>query len=402
MALVSVPPIDFREEYWGADNDGAHPRTAVAGVSGSYRSAFPARIRHLEVPVPSDLAALVSDAAVALISFSSHVEAALGRTPLVGPMSAILLRTEASSSSQIENLTVVARQLALAMLGKSHSTNAHLVVKNVRAMERALDQDAAASETAILAIHHELLRDDPYLAEHAGQYRKELVWVGGSSISPREANFVAPEPDLVIAAMNDLVQYMRRADLSPLVQAAIAHAQFETIHPLVDGNGRVGRTLVHKVLKNGGVLGGITAPISAGLLRSPAGYIQALEQYRQGNASPIIAEFARASLFAAHSGRHLVGQLNAELERARGKLVGLRSDATAWRVLPLLVANPLVNSALLQDQLNTNPRTALAALDVLERHGILTERTGLRRSRLWQHDGILALLDDYAKQVRRS
>ena len=402
MASVSVPPIGFREEHWVADNDGTRSRAATARASGSYRSAIPAQIRHLEVPIPSKLAALVSDATVALISLSSHVEAALGRTPLVGPMSAILLRTEASSSSQIENLTVVARQLALAMLGKSRSTNARLVVKNVRAMERALDQDAAASETAILAIHHELLRDDPYLAEHAGQYRKELVWVGGSSISPREANFVAPEPDLVIAAMNDLVQYMRRADLSPLVQAAIAHAQFETIHPFVDGNGRVGRTLVHKVLKNGGVLGGITAPISAGLLRSPAGYIQALEQYRQGNAGPIIAEFARASLFAAHSGRHLVGQLNAELERARGKLVGLRSDATAWRVLPLLVANPLVNSALLQDQLNTNPRTALAALDVLERHGILTERTGLRRSRLWQHDGILALLDDYAKQVRRS
>lgn len=239
-------------------------------------------------------------------------------------------------------------------------------------------------------------------SDHAGRYRRQLVWVGGSSVSPRQAEFVTPEWELVEPLMEDLVDFMSRDDLPPLVQAAIAHAQFETIHPFVDGNGRVGRALVHTLLKSSEPSEGVTAPISAGLLNAPRSYIAALTDHRRGDAGPIVEQFALASIFAAKSGRHLVDQLGAEIEVGKDLLRGLRSDATAWKVLPLLVGNPVVTSKFLEDELGSSRRAVLAALEQLEVRGVLTERTGLRRNRVWQHDGILALLDDYAAQIRRA
>ncbi|MEK8226418.1 Fic family protein [Oerskovia sp. M15] len=133
-----------------------------------------------------------------------------------------------------------ARQLALAEIDQSTSANAQTVVANVRAMEAALALADRLDETAILTMQHELLSGQRGWEQHAGRYRDGLVWVGTSSISPRGASHVAPQPELVAPAMRDLVDFMHRDDLPVLVQAAVAHAQFETIHPFVDGNGRTG------------------------------------------------------------------------------------------------------------------------------------------------------------------
>lgn len=405
--MIPLPALDYQEEYWTAETDGLQSRasmarTPIAGASGFCSSAIPKKIADIDFSLPSDLAAVVSEATTDLAALSSHSRSTFGsNTPLIDPMSAILLRTEASSSSQIENLTVGARQLALALVDQSRSSTAQLVLKNVRAMEQALEGGKNISEDTVLAIHHEILAGDDYLSEHAGQYRKQLVWIGGSNISPRSAEFVAPQPDLIQGLMKDLVAFMRRQDLPPLVQAAIAHAQFETIHPFVDGNGRVGRALVHALLSWSGPLGRVTAPISAGLLRAPGDYIAALTDYRQGDAGPIVEQFALASIFAGRSGMRLIDQLAAEVEGGKNQLEGLRSDATAWKVLPLLVANPVVTSGFVQAQLGVSARAALAALDLLEARGVVTERTGLKRNRVWQHDGILALLDGYAEQLQK-
>lgn len=339
----------------------------------------------------------MADAETSLAAFDSHAAARLGaQSPALGPMSAVLLRTESASSSQIEDLTVGARQLALAVLDESRSGNARAVVANVRTMEAALRLAAELDLEAILAMHAELLEG----TEDAGRLRRQLVWVGRSGLSPLGAVHIAPEAEDVPASMQDLVDFLARDDLPVLIHAALAHAQFETIHPFTDGNGRTGRALVHALLSGKGLLT-TTAPVSAGLLTDLEAYTAALTAFRAGDARPIVEEFARAARYAAHTGMRLVDDLSAQLDEDRERLAGVRRHALAWKVLPLLIGQPIVNAAHLQRTFEVPAMTAQRALAQLADAGVLQEATGRSRNRVWQHAGVLRLLDAYAAQVRR-
>ncbi|MGH3265805.1 MAG: Fic family protein, partial [Trebonia sp.] len=121
------------------------------------------------------------------------------------------------------------------------------------------------------------------------------VWIGGSSVSPHGASFVAPHHSWVEPAIDDLVAFIQRTDLPLLTQVAIAHAQFETIHPFNDGNGRTGRALCHAMLRHGGATTRTTVPVSAGLLADTDAYFTALTGYRAGDPSPIAGRFGEAA-----------------------------------------------------------------------------------------------------------
>lgn len=251
-APLPVPPVGRTPGRWTVPDDGLASRSARARGSGPYEASVPARLAGqvpLALSLPGDLAADVAEAENALSTFDAHAIARLGGDdPALGPMSAILLRTESASSSQIEDLTVGAWQLSLAELAESRSANARAVVANVRTMEAALRLADALDLEAVLAMHAELLagRSD------AGRLREQLVWVGRSGLSPLGAVHIAPEAAEVPAAMADLIAFLSREDLPILLHAAIAHAQFETIHPFTDGNGRTGRALVHAMLAGKG------------------------------------------------------------------------------------------------------------------------------------------------------
>ena len=396
-----MPPVGRRPGRWSVPDDGLASRAARSRGSGPYEATLPARLAGdapLALALPGDLAADVADAEQALAAFDAHALARLGSdSPALGPMSAILLRTESASSSQIEDLTVGARQLALAELEESRIANARAVVANVRTMEAALRLADALDLDAVLAMHAELLAG----GADAGRLRAQLVWVGRSGRSPLGAAHIAPEAGDVPAAMEDLVGFLAREDLPILLHAALAHAQFETIHPFTDGNGRTGRALVHAMLAGKG-LTSTTAPVSAGLLTDLEAYTAALTAYRAGDARPIVEEFARAARFAAVTGTRLVDDLSAQLDEDRERLAGLRRHALAWRVLPLLVGQPIVTAAHLRDVLEVPAMSAQRALAQLAEAGVLHEATGRTRNRVWQHRGLLAILDDYAEQVRRS
>ncbi|WP_246464965.1 Fic family protein [Ruania alkalisoli] len=351
---------------------------------------------------PSDLAANVEEAAAALSRFDRYSAQVLGPSvPALGPIAAILLRTESASSSQIENLTVGARQLALAELDQSRSTNARAVVANVRTMEAALRLADRFDTNAILQMHRTLLIGQAGAEIHAGQWRDQLVWIGTSSVSPRGASHVAPQAPLVPAAIDDLVQFTRRNDLPILVQVAIAHAQFENIHPFVDGNGRTGRAMIHALLRAKGLVTSTTAPVSAGLPLRTEQYFDALDACRAGDARPIVERFADAARFAASSGSRLVDDLAAQIEAPSEQLSGLRRHALAWRVLPHLIAHPVINARFLTETLGMADQSAQNALRQLADAGVLAECTGLRRNRVWQHIGILTILDQYAQRLIR-
>ncbi|GHD05762.1 Fic family protein [Zhihengliuella salsuginis] len=399
---LPVPPLGYENHTWIAESDGMTSRAALAAGSGPYRSAVVPPISKLSVQLNGTMSADSEEAIAALASFDHYATSKLGaQSTTLGPMSAVLLRTESTSSSQIENLTVGARQLALAELDQSTSDNARVVVANVRAMEAALRLADQLDLDAILTMHAELMSGQRGWEEHAGHLRQQLVWVGRSAVSPRGASFVAPQPGLVAAALADLTDFMHRDDLPVLVQTAIAHAQFETIHPFVDGNGRTGRALVHALLRAKSVLTQTTAPVSAGLLRRTDSYFEALTAYRSGNAAPIVAEFAGAARFAARTGEDLVDSLADQLDAARQRMSSLRRQAAAWKVLPHLVTHPVINAHLVARLLDTSGTTAQRALAQLAETGVLSERSGFKRNRVWQHDGILRVLDDYASTLTR-
>ncbi|GAB3654810.1 Fic family protein [Zhihengliuella somnathii] len=399
---LPVPSLEYEEHTWIAESDGMASRAARAAGSGPYRSALVPRIAGLSIQLDGALSADTEEAVAALTAFDRYAASRLGaQSPTLGPMSSVLLRTESTSSSQIENLTVGARQLALAEIEQASSENARVVAANVRAMEAALRLSDELDVDAVLTMHSELVSGQRGWEQHAGRLRGQLVWVGRSAISPRGASFVAPQAGLVPAALADLTAFMRRDDLPVLVQTAIAHAHFETIHPFVDGNGRTGRALVHALLRAKNVLTRTTAPVSAGLLRRTEAYFDALTSYRAGEAAPIVLEFAGAARFAASTGEQLVDSLAAELEDARRRMAGLRPQAAAWRVLPHLVAHPVVNSALVARLLGSSGTTAQRAIAQLTDAGVLSERSGLKRNRVWQHDGVLRILDAYAAALTR-
>jgi Fic family protein len=398
-----IVPAAGRERYlWDPADAGLYSRSELRRQRGPYESTLPAQIAEWRPTFSGSVSADVEDATRALLDFDAHARGALGvDDPAAGPMSAILLRTEAVSSSQIENLTTSARQLALAELDQTSRSNAMTVIGNVRAMEAALSLAERIDEAAILAMHREMLSRQPGFERHAGVFRDQLVWIGKDNAGPRGADFVAPQPQRVPAAMRDLVVFASRDDLPVLVQVAVAHAQFETVHPFVDGNGRTGRAFAQALLRNKGIASHTTVPLSAGLLTDTGSYFDALTAYRDGDPGPIVARFADAARFATVTGRHLVDELAAQLADGRGKLVGVRPQAAVWTVLPRLVGQPVVTTAYLVETLGLNKVTAGRTLDLLTARGVLSERTGMRRNRIWQHTGILDVLDEYAHSIRR-
>lgn len=334
-----------------------------------------------------------------MLRFDSYVESKWGAGPgSISPMDSILLRSESASSSQIENLTVGARQLALFEPGEKAARNARLVAANVRAMEAALEGSGEVSLPTILEVHRCLLEsEDP----EAGNLRNQQVWIGGSNVGPHEASFIPPHHDRVPAALDDLVAFCHRDDLPPLIQAAIAHAHFETIHPFTDGNGRTGRALVQIMLRNTEVTGTATVPVSAGLLVDTDRYFAALTSFRGGDPRPIIVEFSNASFYAAREGRILVDDLEA-IRSDSASRIRARADATVWRLNDLLVSQPVVNTTYVAERLGVSKVAAQAAIDRLVEANALTESTNKVRHRVWQAVEILTRLDEFAARIKRA
>lgn len=402
-AVLSVPLAARERRTWQPRETGYYSRREVQRQTGEYESIIPIALAEWQPSIPAGLAAELDDATAALIDFDTYADRRLGAgDETLGPMAAILLRSESASSSQIENLTSSARQLALAELGEPSAANSRIVVGNVRAMEAALALAGQLDTSTILQMHDALLQHQPGMLENAGRWRDELVWIGSGNAGPLTAEFVAPHHDHLPTALDDLVRFMARDDLPVLLHVAIAHAQFETLHPFVDGNGRTGRALAQAMLKAKRVVTRSTVPLSSGLLVDIDGYFAALTSFRHGDATPIAQRFASAALVASAIGTQLIDALADALADARSKLATVRSDAAAHRVLPLLIGQPIVTTAYLRRALGLNDVAAKRAIDTLVARDVLVETSGRSRGRTWAQRDILAALDAYASRVRRS
>jgi Fic family protein len=372
-------------------------------VGRPYRAAVPAAIEPMKFDIEPDVAARVEDARAAITRFDAELSAMFSGE--FAPLSAVLLRTESASSSQIENITVGARALSLADVGLAKfGSNAKLVLANVEAMNRALELTGPLTPEHILAIHEALMHGQDQA--DPGQFRDQQVWIGGTDYSPHRADFVPPQAARIEESINDLCAFSERTDIPLLTQVAIAHAQFETIHPFNDGNGRAGRALVHVMLRNGGATTRTTVPVSAGLLSDTEAYYNSLTAYRNGDPNPIVEEFSRAAFAAVDNGQQLAADLKTLHDRWMGNLRA-RKDAVAWKVLPFLLRQPSVTSKLIQETMKVTQPAADNALRQLQGVGALAKPKtvhgeGQKRNVVWQATDVLDALDRFGERARRN
>jgi Fic family protein len=351
-----------------------------------------APIVSVDVVLPSETAAVVEEAAAEIARF----DAELGRE--IAPFAAVLLRSESAASSKIENLTASARAIAEAELHGHAGRNASMIVANERAMNAAIALAERIDGEAILTMHVALLeRTHPDIA---GRWRDQQVWIGGGDIGPHGAAFVPPHHSRVPAGIDDLVAFIARDDVPVLAHAALAHAQFETIHPFPDGNGRTGRALVHAHLRAKGLIRNVTVPVSAGLLTDIDGYFAALTRYRGGDPTAIVEAFATAVFRAVANGRRLVDDLHA-IRQDWQERVRVRRDAAAWRVAELLLRHPVVNAALVAAEIGIAPQNTYRSLRPLVEAGVLVEFTDRKRNQLWRAPEVLDALDRFAARAGR-
>lgn len=388
------PPATAETLIWTpahADDFGPGLSSYLGGPQ-EYEASVPALIAEIAVDLP-DAALIAADEAGRELS---RFDAELGhRVAAFGP---VLLRSEAVASSQIEQLTASARAILTAELTGHAARNATMIAANTAALRVAIDLADDITAEAVAQMHAVLMAGQ--MQHTPGEWRTEPVWIGTSSQSPIGADYVAPRWERVPDLIEDLVAFARRTDVGALTLTAIAHAQFETIHPFTDGNGRTGRALAQALLRHRAVTRAVVVPVSAGLLADVEGYHAALTAYRAGDPEPIVRRFAEASLRAVVNARELVADIDSIASGWREQ-VRARSDSGVWRILEVVARTPVVDAALIASELGIRPQNAYPLLRDLVEQGVLSAKAEHRVGTLWRSDEILHAIDHFAQRAGR-
>lgn len=317
------------------------------------------------------------------------------------PLARLLLRTESIASSKVEGMQLDARSLARAEAnqetGRKVGSGAAEILANIDAMqlsvERAADLDGMRPAD-FLDIHRVLLERAPN-SQIAGRFRASQNWIGGNDYNPCGAAFVPPPPGEVNRLLDDLCAFVNDVALPPLVQAAIAHAQFETIHPFEDGNGRTGRALVQVVLRRRGLTPAFVPPISVVLARDKDRYLNGLTLFREDRLADWIELFAAATAEASTLAAHYairVGDLQDEWRERLRHHSNPRSDAAAWSLISVLPAHPIITAPVAVAAVGRTKPAVANAIEQMEDAGILTRLSESARNRAWEADGLLDLI----------
>jgi Fic family protein len=368
-------------------------------------------LQTLEVALENSLAADVVDAEVALSTFDtqSAVNAELEQ------LARFLLRAEAVASSRIEGLTIGSRRLArhearVAHGEVSHDQTAESVLGNIDSMRTAVFEVAVAPRITtrhIKALHKELMDRSP-TPDIGGVVRTQQNWLGGNEFNPCNADFVPPPPEFVEPLLEDLCEFINRDDLPAVVQAGLAHAQFETIHPFADGNGRTGRALIHVVLRRRQAVNVFVPPVSLALATNSAGYINGLTAFRHvgepntpGTLKAMqdwLDVFIAATRRAVNDAQALGVDL-ANLEQEWSGNLMARKGSTAQRALRTLLSNPVVTVEDLAILTGVSFQAANTAASQLVKAGILTATGSSARNRLFEAPGVFRLLTKYERSI---
>lgn len=375
----------------------AHDPTAYAPPryrrACAYDAFLPDPISDLDLILPAEVAAAASEAERALTEINTT------NPSLLRPLTRLLLRTESIASSRIEGLDINTRDLARAEVrdhsGGRTSHTAIEVLANVEAMELAIDQASGATTFGIehlTAIHQRLMAHSP-TPRIAGEIRTTQNWIGGNAYNPCGAAFVPPPPEHVPELLDDLCATINDDRWPAVIQAAMVHAQFETIHPFADGNGRTGRALIHVVLRRRGVTPLFVPPISVVFSRERDRYIDGLTRFRDHRRDDWLEHFAAVTFTASALTRRYQNDVTALLDHWRTQLKRAhRADSAVFAIIDTLPAHPVITSAIAIAATGRSAPRINQALDALTRAGILTQLTTGRRNRIWEAPALLDLI----------
>jgi Fic family protein len=384
----------YEELTWTPDANG--PRKSERSPR-RYRAWIPEPVADYE-PVLQARTGALCERAGAEVRQLNHEPSALIALEGLGRQ---LLRSEALASSQIEGLSISHRKLAEAEFGDLAGYKAREIVGTMRAMEKALEAGggpAPLTVEAIEAIHREIAVVPP-LDKIAGQIREDPSWIGG--IDPSSADYVGPPAEHVRGLLDDLCQFMNRDDISPVAQAAIAHAQFETIHPFGDGNGRVGRCLIQVLFRRCGLATSYLPPVSIVLGANKDAYISGIEAFRTGEVDSWVGYFSGATELAALRSREFSEEVEALQTDWRALLQPVRADAAALPLIDLLPRYPILTAAAAEGEVDRSRRATLTGLERLADAGILTRHRNQKKGDSWEAKELFALLDEFERRVGR-
>ncbi|MFT4008518.1 MAG: Fic family protein [Nocardioidaceae bacterium] len=357
---------------------------------------LPPHIRDLDFPAEWSVMAMVT----ASTGDIGHLDLVHGRT--LAALGHLQLRAEAIDSSKIEDIDAGLADYGRALLGVGASASARSMAAATTALKRMIDVASSTrriTPDTVLQAHRELFRSHPDEQERAGRFRVVQNWVGGSDYSPRDALWVPPPPELVPDYLDDLFAFANRDDLPALIQAAIAHAQFESIHPFIDGNGRIGRALIHAILRRRRAARHLIVPVASALVAHRERYFTALGEYRRGHAAPIVTLLARSANVATTESWRAVDAI-VEVRQSWDDLVDAKPGTPVYRLLDMLTEEPMVNATLVAQHLRLPPEGVRQAIDTLVRAGVLSLAPKSRRSPVWLAKPILAELDALSTRIQ--
>lgn len=381
-------------------------------ASCDYEAYVPDPLVGRPVRLDGDVAADVVDAEAAVARLDAKAVALADTEALAR----LLLRAESVASSKIEGLEIGGRRLlraeAATALGQdARDVTATEVLGNIEAMTWALGTVGRGDDITVdhLLEAHRRLLDGTRLHELAGRIREDQNWIGGSSFNPCSAAFVTPPPELVRDLINDLCAFCNTDDLPAIVQAAMAHAQFETVHPFVDGNGRIGRALIHLVLRRRGLAVRVLPPISLILATWSQDYVAGLTATRyvgtpasdeaNAGANQWIALFATACRRATEDAETFERRVSALQGRWRERLGRVRANSSADLLVRALPGAPIVTVNGAAELIGRTYQATNEAIDRLVEAKVLKQVNVGQRNRAFEAPELIRAFSDLERRL---
>ncbi len=327
------------------------------------------------------------------------LEGLAARIPNMDLFVSMYVRKEALLSSQIEGTQATLDDVLDPLLDENANRNVADVINYIKASEFAIKrlQELPLCNRLIKETHAVLMEGVRGQEKNPGEFRYSQNWIGGQGSTLKNARYIPPNPEDMKEAISDLEKYMNAEDsLDPLVRAALIHYQFETIHPFLDGNGRVGRLLITLFLMEKKILTTPALYISYFLKRNRIEYYDRMtEVRRKGNYEQWITFFLQAVMESAEDAVHTIDQLTALHDKNMTLLtegVAKRQSDTLKKLFAYLEANPIIEVTKTSQALGMAYNTIARAVAVLVEKGILFQREKAGKTRIYSYSEYLDIL----------
>ena len=371
--------------------------TLVGNLSGemAYESFRPAPLPpNPPIEVSGELLTKLIDANKKIAT----LEGLSSRIPNMGLFVSMYIRKEALLSSQIEGTQCTLEDILNPLIEENTNRDVSDVVNYIRATEFALERlkTLPLCNRLIKETHAVLLESVRGQEKNPGEFRYSQNWIGGQGSTLKNARYIPPNPEDMLTAMSDLEKYINSDDtLDPLIQAALIHYQFETTHPFLDGNGRVGRLLITLFLMEKDILSTPALYISYYLKMNRIEYYDRMTQVRRtGDYEQWISFFLQAFADSAEDAIHTIDRLTALHDKSTKLFDSLtkRQRTSVLKVFSYLESNPIIDIQKTATTLDMSYNTVSKVVSILIEDGILKQTDKSGKAKIYSYTEYLDIL----------